>query len=80
MGRPDPNAPKPANTGRLTHFPHSNGTICGKKLTKAADYDTVAPTCPQCAQWKKATDDFTRRKHPSAFASQTTPPAADEES
>lgn len=80
MGRPDPNAPRPANTGRLTHYPHSNGTVCGKRLTKAADYDTVAPTCTTCAQWLKSTQDFTRRKHPGAFpAPPPSPPAADEE-
>ena len=43
----------PTTGGPPTHYPASNGPVCGKRPvpTKAASYDAVEPTCPECIKW-----------------------------
>jgi len=43
----------PVTGGPPTHYPSTNGPVCGKRPTptKASSYDAVAPTCPVCAKW-----------------------------
>lgn len=67
-GQPDPDdaAPGAFPIGHLTHFPASNGPVCGLKPTptQAADYDPAEPTCPTCAKWLAATRAHTAARYP----------------
>lgn len=54
-GFPDPESPRtPSLSGMVTHMPHTNGTVCGRKETKAASYTTEAPTCAKCLAYYRA--------------------------
>jgi hypothetical protein len=67
MGNPDPHFERPPPTdGQITHYPHTNGTVCDFKPvpTDAGAYDPVAPTCPTCAKWLAAAKAQTRARHP----------------
>lgn len=47
-GFPEPGDAR--DDGRDTHSPHSNGTVCGLKLTDASSYTVERPTCETCAR------------------------------
>ncbi len=54
-GFPDPEAPKGPPAGTLiTHMPHANGTVCGRKETKAGAYTLDRPTCEKCRRYYDA--------------------------
>jgi hypothetical protein len=77
-GNPDPLEAPPAvipGVGYHTHMPQPTGTVCGvyPVPTNAKFYDPVAPTCPQCAAYLKATQRVTAARHPEAWAAAAAP-------
>ena len=71
-GFPDPqHTPEPGG-GNLTHYPHAQGPVCGKRPTptRAASYSTTDPTCPTCAHYLNEAKKVTAFRHPDAAARQ----------
>ena len=51
-GFPDPMAPAArTELNAITHMPHRNGTVCGRKERAASSYTVDRPTCEPCRRY-----------------------------